>query len=72
MPSYHWRETAVILIYSIGGPFSLMRMPSIGEAGWAGPPLARGGVGRYGRVKRGFVFPIRPMGRLASSFTGNI
>jgi hypothetical protein len=27
MPSYHWRETAVILIYSIGGLFSLMRMP---------------------------------------------
>jgi hypothetical protein len=50
---------------SLGGP-------SIGEAGWAGPPLARGGVGRWGRVKRGFVFPIRPMGRLASSFTGNI
>jgi len=30
MPSYHWRETAVILIYSIGGPFSLMRMPCHG------------------------------------------
>jgi hypothetical protein len=27
MPSYHWRETAVIVLYSIGCPFSLMRMP---------------------------------------------
>src|SRR5215813_6204524 len=31
MPSYHWRETAVILIYSIGCPFSLMRMALLGE-----------------------------------------
>jgi hypothetical protein len=31
MPSYHWRETAVILIYSIGGPFSLMRMSCQGR-----------------------------------------
>jgi hypothetical protein len=27
MPSYHWRETAVVLIYSMRYPFSLMRMP---------------------------------------------
>jgi hypothetical protein len=27
MPSYHWRETAVVLIYSMGYPFSFMRMP---------------------------------------------
>jgi hypothetical protein len=32
MPSYHWRETAVILIYSIGAPFSFMRMPQGGGA----------------------------------------
>ena len=32
MPSYHWRETAVILLYSIGCPFSLMRMPQ--EGAW--------------------------------------
>ena len=33
MPSYHWRETAVLVLYSIGCPFSFMRMP------FHGPPL---------------------------------
>src|SRR4029450_12206424 len=27
MPSYHWRETAVVLIYSMGYILSFMRMP---------------------------------------------
>ena len=31
MPSYHWRETAVIVLYSISCPFSLMRMPRSGR-----------------------------------------
>ena len=30
MPSYHWRETAVVLIYSMGYTLSFMRMPGEG------------------------------------------
>ncbi len=29
MPSYHWRETAAILVYARDYPFSLMRMPRL-------------------------------------------
>jgi hypothetical protein len=43
MPSYHWRETAVILIYSIGGPFSLMRMPSMALTETQAKPLKKEG-----------------------------
>jgi hypothetical protein len=38
MPSYHWRETAVIVLYSIGCPFSLMRMRSQGLLPTLVPP----------------------------------
>jgi hypothetical protein len=31
MPSYPWRETAVVLIYSMGYPFSVMSMPDVGR-----------------------------------------
>jgi hypothetical protein len=30
MPSYHWGETAVVLIYSLGYTLSFMRMPTGG------------------------------------------
>jgi transposase len=33
MPSDHWRETAGVLSYSMGYPFSFMRMPLEGHPG---------------------------------------
>ena len=44
MPSYHWRETAVIVLYSIGCPFSLMRMPL--QGGILKPPALRVAMAR--------------------------
>jgi hypothetical protein len=50
MPSYRWRETAVVLIYSMGYPFSFMRMPREGVLGRYRPMrhavVAVGVVGR--------------------------